>query len=101
MTKVNFAIYWQEFLNQKIIFCDFCIYLGLRILAFPCNQFASQMPEGDGDEMVCHLRDQNAEFGDVFARVRSIHSSKHLFHLFRRISRLKINLFIFFLIDQC
>lgn len=27
------------------------------------------MPEGDGDEMVCHLKEQNAEFGDVFAKV--------------------------------
>jgi len=42
---------------------------GLRILAFPCNQFASQMPESDGDEMVCHLKEQNADFGDVFARI--------------------------------
>lgn len=42
---------------------------GLRILGFPCNQFAGQMPEGDGDDMVCHLQQQNAEFGDIFAKI--------------------------------
>jgi len=42
---------------------------GLRILGFPCNQFGSQMPESDGDEMVCHLREQNAEFGDIFQKI--------------------------------
>jgi len=42
---------------------------GLRILSFPCNQFGSQMPEGDGDEMVCHLKSANAEVGDVFQKV--------------------------------
>lgn len=42
---------------------------GLRILAFPCNQFGSQMPEEDGEEMVCHLKQQNADFGEVFAKI--------------------------------
>lgn len=42
---------------------------GLRILAFPCNQFGSQMPEHDGEEMVCHLKNQEADIGDVFAKV--------------------------------
>lgn len=42
---------------------------GLRILGFPCNQFAGQMPEGDGDDMVCHLKQQNADFGDIFAKI--------------------------------
>jgi len=42
---------------------------GLRILGFPCNQFAGQMPESDGDDMVCHLKQQQAEFGDIFAKV--------------------------------
>ncbi|XP_058453415.1 uncharacterized protein LOC131431613 isoform X2 [Malaya genurostris] len=40
-----------------------------KILSFPCNQFGSQMPEKDGEEMVCHLRNANAEVGDVFAKV--------------------------------
>lgn len=43
---------------------------GLRILAFPCNQFASQMPEANGEEMVCHLRKANANIGDVMAKVK-------------------------------
>ncbi|XP_039965294.1 uncharacterized protein LOC126761611 isoform X1 [Bactrocera neohumeralis] len=42
---------------------------GLRILNFPCNQFNSQMPEADGEAMVCHLRDAKANIGDVFQKV--------------------------------
>ncbi|XP_073835934.1 glutathione peroxidase homolog with thioredoxin peroxidase activity isoform X2 [Musca autumnalis] len=42
---------------------------GLKILNFPCNQFGSQMPEGDGEAMVCHLRDANANIGDVFKKI--------------------------------
>lgn len=42
---------------------------GLRVLSFPCNQFASQMPEADGEEMVCHLKSAHADVGDVFAKI--------------------------------
>nr|ALF39395.1 GPx [Delia antiqua] len=42
---------------------------GLKILNFPCNQFGSQMPEADGEAMVCHLRDAKADIGDVFQKV--------------------------------
>ncbi|XP_055383807.1 uncharacterized protein LOC129613671 isoform X4 [Condylostylus longicornis] len=42
---------------------------GLRVLSFPCNQFNSQMPEDDGEAMVCHLRDAKADVGDVFAKI--------------------------------
>lgn len=42
---------------------------GLRILAFPCNQFASQMPESNGEDMVCHLKKANANIGEVMAKV--------------------------------
>lgn len=42
---------------------------GLSILSFPCNQFASQMPVADGEAMVCHLKEANADIGDVFAKV--------------------------------
>ncbi|XP_031633811.1 probable phospholipid hydroperoxide glutathione peroxidase isoform X2 [Contarinia nasturtii] len=42
---------------------------GLRILGFPCNQFAGQSPENDGDEMVCQLEKDKGEFGDVFAKI--------------------------------
>lgn len=42
---------------------------GLKILNFPCNQFGSQMPETDGEPMVCHLRDAKADIGDVFKKV--------------------------------
>ncbi|XP_014094299.1 uncharacterized protein Gtpx isoform X2 [Bactrocera oleae] len=42
---------------------------GLRILNFPTNQFNSQMPEADGEAMVCHLRDAKANIGDVFQKI--------------------------------
>ncbi|XP_068143372.1 uncharacterized protein Gtpx isoform X1 [Drosophila tropicalis] len=42
---------------------------GLVILNFPCNQFNSQMPEADGEAMVCHLRDSKADIGELFAKV--------------------------------
>ncbi|KAH8366089.1 hypothetical protein KR093_008988 [Drosophila rubida] len=42
---------------------------GLTILNFPCNQFGSQMPEADGEAMVCHLRDSKADIGEVFAKI--------------------------------
>lgn len=42
---------------------------GLKILSFPCNQFGGQMPEADGEEMVCHLKSANADVGDVFQKV--------------------------------
>lgn len=42
---------------------------GLKILNFPCNQFNSQMPESDGEAMVCHLRDSKADIGDVFKKI--------------------------------
>lgn len=41
----------------------------VRILAFPCNQFMNQMPEGDGDEMLCHLKSKNAAPGAIMAKV--------------------------------
>ncbi|XP_034482284.1 probable phospholipid hydroperoxide glutathione peroxidase isoform X2 [Drosophila innubila] len=43
---------------------------GLTILNFPCNQFNSQMPEADGEAMVCHLRDSKADIGELFAKVK-------------------------------
>lgn len=49
--------------NQIIFFAE------IRILAFPCNQFAGVMPEGDGDEMLCHLKEKNADLGGIFAKV--------------------------------
>lgn len=41
----------------------------MQILSFPCNQFASEMPEADGEEMVCHLKKAKADVGDVFKKV--------------------------------
>jgi len=41
----------------------------VKFLAFPCNQFANEMPEQDGEEMVCHLKKANANVGDLFQKV--------------------------------
>lgn len=40
-----------------------------KILSFPCNQFGSQAPEKDGEEMVCHLAKASANFGDLFKKI--------------------------------
>lgn len=40
---------------------------GLRILAFPCNQFGGQEP-GDSEQIVCFARDRNVKF-DMFEKV--------------------------------
>lgn len=40
---------------------------GLRILAFPCNQFNGQEP-GSADDIVCFAKKQNANF-DLFEKV--------------------------------
>ncbi|KDR22003.1 probable phospholipid hydroperoxide glutathione peroxidase isoform X1 [Zootermopsis nevadensis] len=40
---------------------------GLRILAFPCNQFNSQEP-GNSEEIVCFAKSKNAKF-DLFEKI--------------------------------
>ncbi|BES90132.1 glutathione peroxidase [Nesidiocoris tenuis] len=40
---------------------------GLRILAFPCNQFGKQEP-GTNEEVVCFARKNNANF-DIFGKI--------------------------------
>lgn len=40
---------------------------GLRILAFPCNQFAHQEP-GDAEEIQCFARDHKVQF-DLFEKI--------------------------------
>ncbi|XP_017077043.1 probable phospholipid hydroperoxide glutathione peroxidase [Drosophila eugracilis] len=42
---------------------------GLRILNFPCNQFGSQMPETDGQEILDHMRKEGANIGHLFAKI--------------------------------
>lgn len=41
---------------------------GLRILAFPCNQFGSQEP-GTNEEIVCFAKKKNAQF-DFFDKIK-------------------------------
>lgn len=33
------------------------------------------MPEGDGEETVCHIQKEKADFGDIFAKVLFIYSN--------------------------
>lgn len=61
LTKNNYAKLTE--LQKKFDGKDF------GLLSFPCNQFASQMPQADGEEMVCHLRSAQADVGDVFKKV--------------------------------
>lgn len=61
LTKNNYAKLTD--LRNKFADNDF------GLLSFPCNQFASQMPEADGEAMVCHLKSANADVGDVYAKV--------------------------------
>lgn len=43
--------------------------IDFEILSFPCNQFANEMPEKDGEEMVCHIQKANADLGTLFKKV--------------------------------
>jgi len=40
---------------------------GLRILAFPCNQFANQEP-GDAEQIQCFLKDRKCQY-DLFEKI--------------------------------
>lgn len=72
MNSLLLRQYHYRFIRCLLIKFYFRLFSGLRILGFPCNQFAGQMPENDGDDMVCHLQKENASFGDVFAKVTEI-----------------------------
>lgn len=67
MTKVRVKslLHWCQSIR------DLLVRTGFRLLIFPCNQFAGQMPEADGDEISYNLRAHNAPFTDVFAKVKS------------------------------
>lgn len=45
------------------------LFSGVKILAFPCNQFASDAPEKDGKEIMEHLKESNADIGDIFSKI--------------------------------
>lgn len=51
------------------LFFRLLTFADVEILSFPCNQFANEMPEKDGEEMVCHLKKANADLGAVFKKV--------------------------------
>lgn len=54
-------LYYITLLN-----CSFFV-LGLRILAFPCNQFAGEEP-GDSDEICSFAAKKNVKF-DIFEKI--------------------------------
>lgn len=54
---------------MKLLTKIFNFRIELRILSFPSNQFGGQMPEGDGDEMLCHFKEKNAAPGGILAKV--------------------------------
>lgn len=39
------------------------------------------MPEADGDEMVCHLQKEKAEFGDIFKKVGTFSMEQNFYML--------------------
>lgn len=59
----------MSFFCILIIFIWFFFIADFQILSFPCNQFANESPEKDGEEMVCSLKKANADVGDVFKKV--------------------------------
>lgn len=65
---VSFIIYFQ-FRNIFNIYLFMASVTEIRMLSFPCNQFNNQMPEGDGDEMLCHLKSKSAAPGAIMAKV--------------------------------
>jgi hypothetical protein len=50
-----------------INFCFSFCFSGLRILAFPCNQFGYQEP-GNAEEIQCFVRDRKVKF-DLFEKI--------------------------------
>lgn len=43
------------------------LFIGLRILAFPCNQFAGQEP-GNSEDIVCFMGERKVKF-DMFEKI--------------------------------
>uniref|UniRef100_U5ETL1 Glutathione peroxidase n=1 Tax=Corethrella appendiculata TaxID=1370023 RepID=U5ETL1_9DIPT len=58
------AQHYKEF-NE--LYDEYAETKGLRILAFPCNQFANQEP-GTNEEIKCFLKDRNVKF-DLFEKI--------------------------------
>lgn len=62
--------------------------LGLRILAFPCNQFAGQEP-GNPEDIVCFASERKVKF-DLFEKIDVNGDSAHPLWKFLKV----INLFV-------
>jgi len=64
-SKCGYTAGHYKELNE--LYNEFAESKGLRILAFPCNQFANQEP-GDAEQIQCFLKDRKVEF-DLFEKV--------------------------------
>lgn len=51
------------------------LFIGLRILAFPCNQFAGQEP-GNSEDIVCFMGERKVKF-DMFEKIDVNGDSAH------------------------
>lgn len=67
--SVIIYIHFRKFFNIYLFICMMAFVTEIRMLSFPCNQFNNQMPEGDGDEMLCHLKSKSAAPGAIMAKV--------------------------------
>jgi glutathione peroxidase len=57
----------QHYKELNELYDEYAESKGLRILAFPCNQFASQEP-GTNEEISCSLRERKVKF-DLFEKI--------------------------------
>ena len=66
-----------------MLFILFIHFSGLRILAFPCNQFAYQEP-GNAEEIQCFVKDHKVKF-DLFEKIDVNGKSAHpLYHYLKK-----------------
>ncbi|XP_063703294.1 uncharacterized protein LOC134833055 isoform X3 [Culicoides brevitarsis] len=64
-SKCGYTAGHYKELNE--LYDEFAESKGLRILAFPCNQFAGQEP-GDAEQIQCFLKDNKVKF-DLFEKI--------------------------------
>ncbi|XP_063703293.1 uncharacterized protein LOC134833055 isoform X2 [Culicoides brevitarsis] len=72
-SKCGYTAGHYKELNE--LYDEFAESKGLRILAFPCNQFNNQEP-GDGEQIQCFLKDRKVKF-DLFEKIDVNGKSAH------------------------
>lgn len=62
---------WKIFCKYKLTFSHFSVIFSsdFEVLSFPCNQFGSQMPQKDGDDMMANLEKREANVGVVMKKI--------------------------------